>query len=143
MSTPGDGRVELGLELAQAVLAAQPFSVHVGAKVTAFGDGAATLEIPVVPELLQQNGYVHGGVLAYAADNAITFAGGSVLGPEVLTGGMHIDYVAAAQGELLVAEATVVQASARRATCRCDVFAVDAAGARTLCAVAQGNVIAR
>ena len=31
----------------------------------------------------QQNGFPHGGVLAYAADNAITFAAGTV----VLTGG--------------------------------------------------------
>jgi hypothetical protein len=60
--------------------------------------GRATLEIDVRDELLQQNGYLHGGVLAYAADNALTFAGGSALGPAVLTRGFTIDYLMPARG---------------------------------------------
>ena len=82
--------MELTLELAEKILAAQPFSVLLGARVTAFGDGGATLELDIRPDLQQQNGFLHGGVLGYAADNAITFAGGSALGPEVLTGGFTI-----------------------------------------------------
>ncbi|GAB2448455.1 hypothetical protein GCM10027162_52070 [Streptomyces incanus] len=77
----------LDLATAQQALDSQPFSRLLGARVTAFGEGAATLEIDVRAELHQQNGFLHGGVLSYAADNALTFAGGTALGPYVLTGG--------------------------------------------------------
>lgn len=130
----------LDLALAQKTLAAQPFSLLVGAEVTAFGDGAATLMIPVRPELLQQNGFVHGGVLSYAADNGITFAAGTALGPAVLTSGFSIQYVRPATGVRLLARATVAHATRRQAVVRCDVIAVAADGTETLCALAQGTV---
>lgn len=132
---------DLTLELAQKLLAAQPFSVLVGARVTEFGDGGATLELDIRDDLRQQNGFLHGGVLGYAADNALTFAGGAALGPEVLTGGFTINYLRPAQGDVLRAVAKVVHASSRTATCTCELRTV-AAGSDTLCAVAQGTVIA-
>jgi uncharacterized protein (TIGR00369 family) len=132
----------LTLEDARRFLAAQPFSVLIGARIVAFGDPEAVLEIDVRDELLQQNGYVHGGVLAYAADNAITFAAGSRLGPAVLTGGFTIEYLRPAQGRSLEARAEVIHASRRQATCRCDLYMLDDDGERTYCAAAQGTVIA-
>jgi uncharacterized protein (TIGR00369 family) len=135
--------MELTFELAEKVLAAQPFSVLLGTRLAAFGDGAATLELPIREDLQQQNGFLHGGVLSYAADNAITFAGGAALGPEVLTGGFTISYLRPAQGTVLRAEAEVVHAGSRQATCTCELRTVDAAGNSTLSAIAQGTVIAR
>ncbi|MEU8225406.1 PaaI family thioesterase [Kribbella sp. NPDC048915] len=147
--------MELTFELAEKVLAAQPFSVLLGTRLTAFGDGAATLELTIREDLLQQNGFLHGGVLSYAADNAITFAGGAALGPDVLTGGFTISYLRPARGRLLRAEATVVHAGSRQATCTCrlltfagatDGFDHSADGSTdkgTLCAIAQGTVVAR
>lgn len=129
------------ITLAQQVLDAQPFSKLIGARITRFGDGAAVLEVAVRADLHQQNGYVHGGVLAYAADNSITFAAGTTLGPNVLTGGFSIQYLRPATGGTLLAEATVVHSGRRQATVRCDVFTVADDGARTLCAVAQGTVL--
>ncbi|HET6985248.1 MAG TPA: PaaI family thioesterase [Kribbella sp.] len=134
--------MELTFELAEKVLAAQPFSVLLGARLTAFGAGGATLELDIRDDLRQQNGYLHGGVLGYAADNAITFAAGTALGPEVLTGGFTISYLRPAQGKVLRAEATVVHAGSRQATCACELSTVDESGATTLCAIAQGTVIA-
>ncbi|MFC9994382.1 PaaI family thioesterase [Nocardia sp. NPDC127526] len=131
--------VELDLDLGRKVLAAQPFSQLVGAELTAFGNGRATLEIPIRPELGQQFGYVHGGVLAYAADNALTYAAGTVLGANVLTGGFTITYLRPAAGARLRAEATVIDATRRQAVCRCEIFADSAAGEAVLCAVAQGT----
>ncbi|GAB1516261.1 PaaI family thioesterase [Actinophytocola sp. KF-1] len=133
--------MELTLELARQVLAAQPFSVLVGARVVAFGGGGATLEIDTRDELKQQNGFLHGGVLAYAADNAITFAAGTVLGPSVLTGGFAIDYLRPGVGRTLVARAAVVQSTRRRAVARCDLSVVDEEGAETAVAFAQGTVV--
>ena len=134
---------ELTLEVAQKLLAAQPFSLLVGARVTAFGDGGATLELDIRKDLQQQNGFLHGGVLAYAADNAITFAGGSALGPEVLTGGFTISYLRPARGAILRAEAKVAHSGRRQATCTCELTTLDDAATPTLCAIAQGTVIAR
>src|SRR6185369_3934262 len=67
------------------VLAKQPFSVLLGAQLDVFEEGRAQLSVPMAGKLLQQNGFVHGGVLAYLADNALTYAGGSALGHAVLT----------------------------------------------------------
>lgn len=131
----------LDLELARKVLDSQPFSSLVGARISAFGDGAATLEVDIRPELQQQNGFLHGGVLAYAADNAITFAAGTTLGPAVLTGGFSIQYVRPATGSTLVADAEVVHTGRRQAVVRCELFAAGEDGERTLCAVAQGTVL--
>ncbi|MFD5093685.1 PaaI family thioesterase [Amycolatopsis thailandensis] len=133
----------LTLEDARAGLAAQPFSVLLGARVTAFGNGAATLEFDIREDLLQQNGYLHGGVLAYAADNAITFAAGTTLGPSILTSGFSIDYLRPAKGIRLAAEAQVLYSGRRRATCRCELHVIGQDGTTTLSAVAQGSVMTR
>ncbi|MCX2184638.1 PaaI family thioesterase [Streptomyces sp. SKN60] len=138
---------ELDADLARKVLDAQPFSRLLGARIAAFGDGAATLELDIRDEHRQQNGFVHGGVLSYAADNAITFAAGSALGPAVLTAGFSIQYMRPAVGTVLRARATVVHAGRRQAVVRCDLFCVDTEGTdgtegtETLCAVAQGTVL--
>ncbi|WP_406322961.1 PaaI family thioesterase [Streptomyces sp. NBC_01637] len=130
----------LDLQMAQKVLDSQPFSRLVGARITAFGDGAAALEVDIRPEL-QQNGFVHGGVLSYAADNSITFAAGTTLGPAVLTGGFSIQYIRPATGRTLIARAIVVHSGRRQAVVRCDLFAAADDGTETLCAVAQGTVL--
>jgi uncharacterized protein (TIGR00369 family) len=130
----------LDLELARQVLAAQPFSVLLGTRLVAFGDGVATLELDIRQDLLQQNGFVHGGVLSYAADNALTFAAGTVAGARLLTAGYTIDYLRPARGTVLRARAEVVRAGRSRVVCRCDVTAVDVDGVETVCAVAQGSV---
>ncbi|MET8682696.1 PaaI family thioesterase [Streptomyces sp. NPDC004732] len=127
--------------MAQKVLEAQPFSRLVRARVTRFGEGAATLEIGIRAELHQQNGFLHGGVLAYAADNSITFAAGTTLGPAVLTSGFSIQYVRPATGVALVARAAVVHSGRRQAVVRCELSAVGEEGTETLCAIAQGTVL--
>lgn len=139
MSSPSP--VAFDLAMARKVLESQPFSRLIGTRVSAFGDGAATLEIDVRDDLHQQNGFVHGGVLAYAADNALTFAGGTVLGPAVLTGGFSIQYVRPATGRILRARAEVVHTGRRQAVVRCDVLTVADDGTEALCAVAQGTVL--
>lgn len=129
----------LDLDLARQVLAAQPFARLVGTELTEFGDGAATLIIEIQPEHGQQFGFVHGGVLAYAADNALTFAAGTVLGPNVLTGGFTITYLRPAQGERLRVHATVLGATRRQAVTHCDVYAETEGEEPVLVAVAQGT----
>ena len=127
------------LTFGRQVLDQQAFSKLLGAQLDAFSPGYAELSLPVVPGLLQQHGFVHGGVLSYLADNALTFAGGSVLGDSV-TAEYKINYLRPAKdAERLVAVATVVGSGKTQAVCRCDVFMLRG-GERTLCAAAQGTI---
>jgi uncharacterized protein (TIGR00369 family) len=126
---------------AQRTLAAQPFSHLLGTRMTRFGADEVVLEIPIRQDLNQQNGYLHGGVLAYAADNALTFAAGAVLGQSLLTSGMRISYLRPALGHTLRAHATVVHAGRRQAVCRCDLYILGDHAGPLLCAAAQGTAI--
>ncbi len=128
------------LEIGRQILASQPFSVWLDAELTGFGEGHAELSVPITDRLKQQNGFVHGGVISYAADNALTFAGGSVLGTSVLTLEFKINYLRPAVGEKLIARAKAVYAGRNQATCRCDVFVSDG-GEEKLVAIAQGTIM--
>jgi acyl-coenzyme A thioesterase PaaI-like protein len=66
------------LQLGKEALASQPFSVLVGAELTGYSPGWAELTVAITPQLKQQHGFVHGGVVSYAADNALTFVGQAV-----------------------------------------------------------------
>jgi uncharacterized protein (TIGR00369 family) len=128
------------LAMGKQILSMQPFSVLLGAELTSLGIGQVELCIPITPQLLQQHGFVHGGVISYAADNALTFAGGSVLGPAILTSEFKINYLQPARQGKLIARATVVHASKNQAVCRCEIFVGDDTEQK-LCAVAQGTIV--
>lgn len=127
---------------ARSVLQSQPFSRLVGTTLEDCGAGHATLSLPIADEVKQQHGFVHGGVLSYLADNALTFAGGLGLGGDALTAEFKINYVKPAQGARLVARAEALSIGKRQAVCRCDVFSVGEDGSETLCALAQGTIVA-
>jgi uncharacterized protein (TIGR00369 family) len=121
------------------VLAEQSFSAMLGTQLDAFAPGVAQLSLPVTPKLLQQDGFVHGGVLAYLADNALTYAGGSVLG-KVLTSEFKINYLRPAKDAArLVAVASVVGNGKSQAVCRCEIY-LESGDERKLCAAAQGTI---
>jgi uncharacterized protein (TIGR00369 family) len=127
------------LKIGKEVLASHPLSALLGAELTAFSVGRAELRLRITDQVKQQHGFVHGGVIGYAVDNAITFAGGSVLGTAVVTSDLTIHYIRPAIGQWLVARASAVGSTRNRAVCRCEVFVVSEAGER-LCAAAQGNI---
>ncbi len=127
------------LIMGRQVLASQPFSVLLGAELVQFAEGLAELKVPINAELTQQHGFVHGGVVSYAADNALTYAGGSVLGVDVVTSEFKINYVRPAVGNSIVARAVVVHAGKNQAVCRCEVY-VSGDAEPILCAVAQGTI---
>jgi len=125
------------LAMGQEVLRSQAFSRLLGAELTALARGRCQLEVKITPELLQQNGFAHGGVVSYLADNALT--GGTAMAVPVVTSEFKINYLRPALGERLVARADAVAVSKRQAVCRCEVFAVKD-GAEKLCALAQGTI---
>ena len=130
---------KLRLSDAQSVLDAQPFSALLGARITEFGPGVATLELDVDGRHHQQFGLVHGGVLSYLVDNTIAFAAGSVLGPSLVTTGHSISLVDNVRAGVLRALGSAVHASKGQAVCTVHVVAIAPDGSTKLCAVAQGE----
>lgn len=130
---------EAMLNMGRAVLAAQPFSVLIGAELVSFSKEAVELHVPVTDKIRQQHGFVHGGVVSYAADNALTYAGGSVLLAPVVTSEFKINYVRPAIGDMLIARAKAVHVGKTQAVCTCEVF-VRTDGVEKLCAIAQGTI---
>jgi uncharacterized protein (TIGR00369 family) len=124
---------------AQAVFAAQPFSALVGAELVRFEPGTAEVRVPFRPELLQQFGFFHGGVIAYAIDNAVTFAAGTRLGLNLLTSGITVSYIRPVTGDLR-AVATVVGTTRRQAVVRCEVYSEGQTGS-VLAASGQGTAV--
>jgi uncharacterized protein (TIGR00369 family) len=125
-------------DVALEVFNSQAFTTLIGASLRSFGDGVAVLAVPHRPELLQQHGFLHGGVIAYAIDNAITFAAGTVLGTNILTAGISIVYLRPTAGDI-AATATVVGNTRRQAVVRCEVHSTDPNGNDVLVATGQGT----
>jgi uncharacterized protein (TIGR00369 family) len=124
---------------ARGALHAQPFSMLLGAELTRTGADDLTLCLPIRDELRQQHGFVHGGVISYLVDNALTFAGALALGPKVVTSEYKINYLRQAVNGTLMARAHVVHAGRTEATCQCNVFVTDD-GKEKLIAVALGTI---
>jgi len=122
------------------VLASQPFSMLLGTELLSFSPGRAELRVPIKAEFQQQHGFLHGGVLSYAADNALTYAGGSKMQAPIVTSEFKINYVRPAVGDFIVARASVLHAGKTQAVCRCDIY-VSRDGKESLCAVAQGTIV--
>ncbi len=84
----------------------------IGAKLVEAAGGRAAIEVPYRPDLTQQNGYFHGGVVAAIADTASGYAAYTTMPADasVLTVEFKINLVNPAAGELLRAEAKVRKA---------------------------------
>lgn len=114
-----------------------------GTELVRWENGSTQLELAITDRLKQQNGFVHGGVLAYLADTAMAFAAGAELGLNVVTGEFKLDYLRPALGERLVARAYVVHAGRSRIVCRADIYVRphSGAGEEKLCVAAQGTIV--
>jgi len=132
---------ELFLEMGRKALASQPFSMLLGAQLQALSRGAVEIALPLEDKHRQQNGFAHGGVVSYLADNALTFAGGTALAVPVVTAEFKINYVRPATGERLVAYARAVHVGRTQAVCTCEIHAIGADGEDKVCAIAQGTIV--
>ncbi|QCP54641.1 PaaI family thioesterase [Trinickia violacea] len=127
------------VDLARSALHAQPFSMLLGTELMHVGTRELALRLTIRDELRQQHGFVHGGVISYLADNALTFAGALALGPRVVTMEYKINYLRPAVNGTLIARAELVYAGRGHATCQCNVFVIDG-DKEKLVAIAQGTI---
>src|SRR5512140_1485510 len=78
---------------------------YIGAELTEVRPGYCAIVLPVKPELMQQHGYVHAGMVSTIVDAAGGYAGFSLF-PEnaaVLTVEFKVNLLAPATGERLIA----------------------------------------
>lgn len=102
------------IQLGREALAKQPFSVLLQAELVSYAEGVAELKIPITEQVKQQHGFVHGGVVSYLADNALTYAGACVLGWAVVTAEFKINYLRPAMGTALIARASACMLARHR-----------------------------
>ena len=94
------------------VLEGQGFTKLVGAEVVSIEPGVVVMALDRRPEVLQQNGLFHGGVIAYLIDNATTAAAGTVIDRArrtVITAEYKINLVSPSIGDRLTCRAEVVK----------------------------------
>lgn len=114
-----------------------------GVEIGALMPGHCQLRLAHRPELAQQHGYFHGGIVGMMADTAGGYAAYTLMAAQasILTAEYKINLLAPADGELLVAEGRVVKPGRTLSISTAEVF-VEKGGRRTLCALMQQTLIA-
>ena len=113
-----------------------------GARIHKVEKGKVTIEAPLLPSTLQQQGYVHAGLTFSIGDSA---AGYSVLtllpeDQEVMTAEIKINLLAPACGKLLRAEGRVVKHGRRLIVVTSEIHALKD-GKKKMIAIMQGTMI--
>ncbi len=100
-----------------------PFVRELGLELCGAGEGVATSRVLVQPSQLQQDGFVHAGVVSTLADHTGGAAGWTLVEPRqtVLTIEFHIRFLNPARGPVLTCEAKVLRAGRRVTTVESEV----------------------
>jgi uncharacterized protein (TIGR00369 family) len=98
----------------------------IGARLLSVEPGQVTIELPVRPELSQQHGFVHAGIVTTIVDTACGYAALSLSPPgfTVLSVEFKANFLAPAAGERLIARGGVKRPGRTITVSAGDVFAV-------------------
>ena len=112
-------------ETVSEVFDQQGFMTLIGATLSHIAPGEIAITAPVSAHVSQQDGYVHGGVVASIADSAAGFSALSLMpsGSSVLTIEFKINFLAPAAGEVIVAQGRVIKPGRTVFVCAADVTA--------------------
>ncbi|HEY5309801.1 MAG TPA: PaaI family thioesterase [Casimicrobiaceae bacterium] len=126
----------------RASFARQGAMTLIGALLTDLAPGYCAISVVPRPEILQQHGYVHAGIVATLVDSAGGFAGFTLFPADssVLTVEFKLNLLAPAIGDRLVAEGFVVKPGRTLVITRGEVHA-EKDGKRTLVAMMQQTLI--
>jgi uncharacterized protein (TIGR00369 family) len=104
----------------------QAYMETLGAELVHVGDGEVDIALPFSERLVQQDGFLHAGVVAGATDSACGYAALTRMdaGAEVLTVEFKINLLAPAAGERLVARGRVIRSGRTLTVCRGDAVTV-------------------
>lgn len=106
--------------------ARQSAMTTIGAKLTRVEPGRVVIELPMADHVLQQNSFIHGGVIGMIADSACGYSALTLVAEDrtVLTSEYKINFLAPAVGDSFVAEGKVIRAGKRIVVVQGDVYAV-------------------
>ena len=115
----------------------------IGARLTEIDEGVAEFEVDFRPELSQQHGFFHAGIISTLVDTAGGCAGATLMpaGSNVLTVEFKLNLLAPGDGEKLRARGEIIK-SGRTLTITQGKVWVTKAGSETLCALMQQTLIA-
>jgi uncharacterized protein (TIGR00369 family) len=124
-------------QLVRQVTAMTGFTHAAGVEVLRAEPGEVSLSLAKKPELLQFNGYFHGGVVSGLADHAAGAAATTALpaGKIAVTVDLHVNFLAPANGTHIVASARALQVGSTLCVVAVEVK-TQFGEAQTLCAVA-------
>jgi uncharacterized protein (TIGR00369 family) len=130
--TPADPNFE---QRTRASFARQGAMALIGAELVRVEPGRVEIALPFRPELSQQHGFFHAGMISAIADSAGGYAGFTLFPPDagVLTVEFKLNLIAAADGERALAVGEVIRSGRTLTVCRLDAY-VEKAGKRTHCA---------
>jgi uncharacterized protein (TIGR00369 family) len=113
----------------------QGVMAFLGASLARVEPGECEIRLPYRPEITQQHGYFHGGIIGTISDSAGGYAAYTLMPPEssVLTVEYKMNLLAPGDGELLVARGSVLRPGRSLVVTRVDAFVVKD-GRETLCA---------
>ena len=122
--------------------ARQAFMTMLGAELTTVAPGHVTITLAHRPDLCQQHGFFHGGVVGTLADNAGGYASFTLFdaADSVLTVEYKLNLMAPADGEMLIARGQVVRPGRTLTVTRAEV-AVVKDGKEKPCAAMQQTMM--
>jgi uncharacterized protein (TIGR00369 family) len=127
----------------KASFAKQTIMGLIGAELSRVEPGVVEITLPYRPDLAQQHGYLHAGIVATIADSACGYAAYSLMPPEseVLSVEFKVNLLRPAKGEAFLAVAEVVKSGRTLTVVRADVFGLDQGGRRELVATMLGTMM--
>ena len=116
--------------------AKQTIMTLIGAELSRVEPGVIGITLPYRPDLAQQHGYLHAGIVTTIADSACGYAAYSLMPPgsEVLSVEFKVNLLRPAKGAIFLAVAEVIKAGKTLTVVRADVFSLDHEGRRELIA---------
>ena len=122
--------------------ARQGIMAHLGATLDEVAAGRVSISLPFRPELSQQHGFFHAGVISTIADSAGGYAGFTLFPAEaaVLTVEFKVNLLAAADGERAIAVGEVIRSGRTLTVCRLDAW-VEKGGKRSHCATGMQTLM--
>ncbi|MGA8260837.1 MAG: PaaI family thioesterase [Arenicellales bacterium] len=110
----------------RASFARQRVMSFIGATLDEVSAGYTQISLPYRPELSQQHGFFHGGIVGTIADSAAGYAGYTLMPGDasVLTVEYKLNLMAPADGERLIARGRVIRPGRTLVITGADVFAV-------------------
>jgi uncharacterized protein (TIGR00369 family) len=121
----------------------QKVMAFLGAELSELRPGHCEIRLPFREELTQQHGYLQAGIVSSIADNAGGYAGFSLMAPgsDVLAVEFKINFLAPAEGEVLVAVGEVIKPGKTLVITRGEVYGLKD-GRTTHCATMQQTLMA-